>query len=424
MIGIVLLIFFALLIVGVPVAHVVFGAAGVGILSAGNNGTILAQQMVLGMNQYVILAVPFFIISGDLAAKGKTSQRLVDVINAFLGHLPGGLGIATIFASALFGAITGSAIACVVAIGSLMLPKLKENGYPMLLSLGIITTAGTIGVMIPPSVPMLQIAIAMGTSVGKQFMAGFLPGILTATLMSTYVVFAAKKAKMSVLPRMPFKQKIKTLKNSFWALMFPVIVLGSIYGGIATPTEAAIISVLYVMFVELFIYKTVPLKKLYMTMVNATVNAATLTLTIATAQVFVWYLTTENVPMMLYEWIIGFINNQYLLWFLLCALFFVVGCFTNVATVVLILGPMIKPILDYFAIDPIHFTIVAVMMSQVGFVTPPFGLTLFTSMKLANTGMKEVTKGSFPFLIIMLIATALLVAFPAISTFLPNLIYR
>ncbi len=423
MIGMVLLVFFALLIIGVPVAHVVLSAAGIGVIIAGNNGTILSQQMVLGMNQFVILAVPFFIISGDLAAKGRTSQHLVNVINAFIGHLPGGLGIATIFASALFGAITGSAIACVVAIGALMLPKLKENGYPTLLSLGIITTAGTIGVMIPPSIPMLQIAIAMGTSVGKQFTAGFIPGILTAIIMSAYVAYYAKKSKMPLLPRTSFREKLKTLKQSFWALMFPVIVLGSIYGGIATPTEASIISVVYVLLIEMFIYRTIPFKGLYNIMRKATVNASTLTLTIATAQVFVWYLTTEGVPSALYMWIIGFISNKYVLWLLLCILFFIVGCFTNVATVVLILGPMIRPILEHFGINLIHFTIIAVMMSQVGFVTPPFGLTLFTSMKLANVGMKEVSRGSLPFIIAMLITTAILIIFPSLSTFLPDLIY-
>ncbi len=419
-----MLAFFALLIIGVPVAHVVLGAAGIGCIMAGNNGTILSQQTILGMNQYVMLAVPFFIISGDLAAKGLTSQRLVDVINAFVGHLPGGLGIATIFACALFGAITGSAIACVVAIGALMLPKLRENGYPMLLSLGIITTGGTLGVMIPPSIPMLQIAIAMGTSVGKQFTAGFIPGILTAIIMSAYVVYAAKKHGVPLTPRVPFKERLNTLVRSFWALMFPVIVLGSIYSGIATPTEASIISVFYVLIVEMFIYKTIPFKNLYKIMCGATVNAATLTLTIATAQVFVWYLTTEGVPGLVYNWMIGFCTSEYLLWLLLCVLFFIVGCFTNVATVVLILGPIIKPVLDYFAIDPVHFCIIAVLMSQIGFVTPPFGLCLFTTMKLANVGMKDVTMGSIPFLVAMGVATAVLIVFPTLTTFLPNLIYR
>lgn len=419
----VIVAFFGLLIIGVPIAHVVLGAAGIGCLMTGTTGTILAQQTVLGMNSYVMLAVPFFILSGDLAAKGQTSQRLVNAINAFLGHLPGGLGIATIFACAIFGAITGSSIACVVAIGALMLPKLKENGYPLLLSLGIITTGGTLGVMIPPSIPMLQIAIAMGTSVGKQFTAGFIPGILTAAIMSAYVVIYAKRTGIPRTSRIPFRQRMLVLKDSFWALMFPVIVLGSIYGGIATPTEAAIISLFYVLAVELFVYRTVSFKELYSIMKTSTVSAATLTMTIATAQVFVWWMTTQGIPGLVYDWIIGFCHSKYLLWLLLCVLFFVVGCFTNVATVVLILGPMIKPVLEFFGIDAMHFCIIAVMMSQIGFVTPPFGLCLFTTMKIAEVSMKDVIRGAWPFLVAMVISTIILILFPALTTFLPNLVY-
>lgn len=419
----VIVAFFGLLIIGVPIAHVVLGAAGIGCLMTGTTGTILAQQTVLGMNSYVMLAVPFFILSGDLAAKGQTSQRLVNAINAFLGHLPGGLGIATIFACAIFGAITGSSIACVVAIGALMLPKLKENGYPLLLSLGIITTGGTLGVMIPPSIPMLQIAIAMGTSVGKQFTAGFIPGILTAAIMSAYVVIYAKRTGIPRTSRIPFRQRMLVLKDSFWALMFPVIVLGSIYGGIATPTEAAIISLFYVLAVELFVYRTVSFKELYSIMKASIVSAATLTMTIATAQVFVWWMTTQGIPGLVYDWIIGFCHSKYLLWLLLCVLFFVVGCFTNVATVVLILGPMIKPVLEFFGIDAMHFCIIAVMMSQIGFVTPPFGLCLFTTMKIAEVSMKDVIRGAWPFLVAMVISTIILILFPALTTFLPNLVY-
>lgn len=423
MLAIVMAAFFGLLVIGVPVAHVVLGAASIGCLMTGTTGTILAQQTVLGMNSYVMLAVPFFILSGDLAAKGQTSNRLVNAINAFLGHLPGGLGIATIFACAIFGAITGSSIACVVAIGALMLPKLRDNGYPLLLSLGIITTGGTLGVMIPPSIPMLQIAIAMGTSVGKQFTAGFIPGLLTAVIMSAYVVVYAKRAKIPLTQRIPFKERLLVLKDSFWALMFPVIVLGSIYGGLATPTEAAIISLFYVLFVEMFIYRTIPVKDLYRIMKDSTVSAATLTLTIATAQVFVWWMTTQGIPALVYDWIIGFCHSKYLLWLLLCVLFFIVGCFTNVATVVLILGPMIKPVLDFFGIDPMHFCIIAVMMSQIGFVTPPFGLCLFTTMKIAEVSMKDVIKGAWPFIVAMLISTVILIIFPTLTTFLPNLVY-
>jgi len=423
MIGIVLIVFFAMLIIGVPVAHVVLAAAAAGIIGAGNNGTILAQQTVLGMNSYILLAVPFFIISGDIAAKGDTSQKIVNVINAFLGRLQGGLGIATIFACAIFGAITGSSIACVVAIGSLMLPKLLQRGYPKLLAVGIITTAGTLGVMIPPSIPMLQVAVAMRTSVGEQFTAGFLPGILTAVAMSAYVFLVAKKNNIPLEEKMSFRQKLSVLKESFWALMFPVIILGGIYSGITTPTEAAVVSVFYVIIIELFVYKDIKAKDLYKILGNSIVNAATLTLTIATAQVFVWFMTTQQVPALLYDMITGAITSKYSLLFALCGLFFIVGCFTNVATVVIILGPILLPVLEYFKVNLLHFNILAIMMAQIGFITPPFGLCLFVAMKMSGCSMPQVTKGALPFIITMILVTILLLFVPQISTVLPNLIF-
>ncbi len=419
--ALVIVAFFGLLIIGVPVAHVVLGAAAVGIMSGGYDGTLLAQQTVLGMNSYVILCVPFFIISGDLAAKGKTSQKLVNAINALLGHLPGGLGIATVFSCALFGAITGSSIACVVAIGALMLPKLLEAGYPKPLVIGIITTAGTLGVMIPPSVPMLQISVAMGVSVAKGFLSGVIPGIVTAILMSAYVFFTAKKLGLPREEKKSLKEILLVLKDSFWALMFPVIILGSIYGGIATPTEAAVISVFYVLFVEMVIYRTIPAKELWNIIKGSTVSAATLTLTIATAQVFVWFMTTANIPAIVYEALVSNVSSKYVMLFLLCLLFLIVGCFTNVATVVIILGPIMLPVLQYFGIDLFQFGVIAVLMSQIGFVTPPFGLCLFVSMKVAKATMPEVIKGSWPFLVAMVIGTLMVIFIPQLATWLPSL---
>jgi len=424
MIATVLIAFFALLLIGMPVAHVVLGAAALGVLLAGKNGTILAQQLVLGCNSFLLLAVPFFIISGDLAAKGKTSEKIVAAVNCFMGRIPGGLGIATILACVLFGAITGSAIACVVAIGALMMPKLLERGYPRLLVLGIITVAGTIGVMIPPSIPMLQEAVALNISAGELFTAGFIPGLLTALMMSAYVVFYAKRKKIPLEESVPWREKLRILKDSFWALMYPIIILGGIYSGLATPTEAAVISVFYVLVVELFIYKTYSLKDSFAAMSKSTVSAATLTITVATAQVFVWYMTTAKIPDMIYTYMTTHISSVALLWFLLCLMFLVVGFFTNVITVVIILGPLLVNVLGYYNIDLIHFGIIAIMMAQIGFVTPPFGLCLFTTMKIGPATMPEVVKGSLPFLLIMVLATVILIVFPGLSTWLPDLVFH
>ncbi len=424
MVTLVLTSFFVLLLMAVPIAHVVLGSAAIGVLMGGKTGTILAQQLFLGCNSFLLLAVPFFIISGDLAAKGKTSEKIVTVVNCFLGRLPGGLGVATVFASALFGAITGSSIACVVAIGSLMLPKLLERNYPKVLVLGIITVAGTLGVMIPPSIPMLQQAVAMNLSAGEMFTAGFIPGIITAIMMSVYVVFYASKYDIPREEAVPWPQKLHILYSSFWALMFPVCVLGGIYSGLATPTEAAVISVFYVLVVELFIYRSFRFRDMYSVMCQSTVSAATLTITVATAQVFVWYMTTAKLPDFIYSMITTHISSAWLLWILLCFMFLIVGCFTNVTTVVVILGPLLVNVLTHYKIDLIHFGIIGIMMAQIGFVTPPFGLCLFTTMKIGPATMPEVIRGSWPFLVIMMLATVLFIFIPQLSLWLPNLVFR
>lgn len=416
-------LFFLFLLLGVPISFVILAASGIGIWEAGSNLVILAQQMFAGMNNYTMLAVPFFIISGDIAAKGDTSQRLIDVINAFMGRLRGGLGIATIITCVFFGAITESSMATVVAVGGLMLPKLLERKYPRSLSLGIIASAGTIGVMIPPSVPMVMICLAMGTSVGEQFTAGFVPGFLLAGAFCVYTWSFAKKNNIPLEPKVSWGEKFKILKKSFFSLMFPVIVLGGIYSGLTTPTEAAVVSVFYVMLVELFINRSLTLREMYKIVSKSVVDAAALTMTIATAQVFVWYMTTEKIPEMLYNFLISNVSSGFILLILLAVLFLIVGCFTNVVTVVIILGPILLGALNYFGVDLIHFGIIAVLMSQIVFLTPPFGLCLFVTMKTARSSMAEVVKAAMPFLIIMLLMCILFILVPQISTFLPDLIY-
>ena len=421
MVTTVLILFAVLLLIGTPVAYVVLISAGVGIVGSGFAGTVVAQQTVTGVNSFILLAVPFFIISGDLAAKGKTSQKIVDSINAFCGHIPGGLGIATILASAFFGAITGSAIATVVAIGALMLPKLIDAGYPKGFSLGIIACAGTLGVMIPPSIPMLTMSVALQTSVGRSFIAGVIPGLLTSLLMSVYVGWAAWRMKIPRAPKMPWRQRLRVLRESIWALLFPVIILGSIYGGFATPTEAAVISAVYVIIIEIFVYKELTLKGLYQQLGPSIVNAATMSVLLATAQTMLWYLTSARVPEMMLNAVTSSITSPTTLLLILCGLFLVAGCFMNVGSVVIILAPVLLPLFETYNIDVTQFIIIATMMNQIGFITPPFGLNLFVAMKVGGVGMKEVFSGSWKLLICMTIATILILLFPEISTILPDL---
>lgn len=422
-ITVVLIAFFVLLILGVPVAFVIIGAAGIGIVSSGADPMIVMQQLFQGMNSFTYLSIPFFIMSGDIAAQGLTSQRIIDFINAFLGRFRGGLGIATIIACVFFGAITGSAIACVIAIGAFMMPKLLESGYPRSLVIGIITAAGTLGVMIPPSVPMLTYSLAMGASAGDMFTAGFLPGFMIAGLFCVYTYVVAVKRKIPATgQKLSGKEKLRVLKGSVWALLFPVIVLGSIYGGLATPTEAAVISLVYVIAVEILVYKKIKVKDIFRILSKSLVNSATLTMTIATAQVFVWYLTTSQITTEVYNAMTSSFTSALMLLLVMAGLFLVAGCFTNVMTVCVILGPVIKPVLAYFGISLVQFGILTILMSQIGYITPPFGFCLFVAMKVAKASMGEVSKAVMPFLAIMLVGAILLIVFPQISLFLPTLL--
>ena len=412
MVAPVLITFAVTLLIGVPIAYVVLIAAGVGILGSGFSGVVVAQQTVSGINSFIMLAVPFFIISGDLAAKGKTSQKIVDTINAFIGHIPGGLGIATVVASAFFGAITGSGIATVVAVGALMLPKLLNAGYPKNLALGIIACSGTLGVMIPPSIPMLTMAVALQNSVGEQFIAGFLPGILVVVVMSVFISWKSKKLGIPRTPKMTWRERGRVLKESFWALLFPVIILGSIYGGLATPTEAAVISAVYVIIIEMVVYKELTWKSLYKQLGPSIVNAATMSVLLATAQTLLYFLTSAHVPELMLNATVSAIQSPIAVLLILCGIFLVAGCFMNVGSVVIILASVLLPLFRQYNIDVI------------GFITPPFGLCLFVAMKIGDSNMKEVFSGSWQLLVCIAICTLLVIFIPEISTFLPSLMAR
>lgn len=421
MVAPVMICFAALLLIGVPIAYVVLIAAGVGIVGSGFSGIVVAQQTVSGINSFIMLAVPFFIISGDLAAKGQTSQKIVDAINAFIGHIPGGLGIATVVASAFFGAITGSGIATVVAVGALMLPKLLAAGYPKNLALGIIACSGTLGVMIPPSIPMLTMAVALQNSVGEQFIAGFIPGILCVVAMSIFISWKSHKLGIPRTSKMNWAGRVKVLKESFWALMFPVIILGSIYGGFATPTEAAVISAFYVILIEMFVYKEMSLKSLYQQLGPSIVNAATMSVLLATAQALLYFLTSAHVPEMMLEATTSVIDSPNAVLLVLCGIFLVAGCFMNVGSVVIILASVLLPLFREYGINATHFVIIANLMNMIGFITPPFGLCLFVAMKIGNASMKEVFSGSWQLLICLTIVTLLCIFIPEISLFLPSM---
>ena len=414
---IVVILFFLLLVLGLPIGFIILISATAGVATTTTTSLLITvQQLFGGLDNYVLLAIPFFIIAGNLAAKGQTSGHLINVMNVFFGRLRGGPVIAAIFACTFFAAISGSSVATIVAIGSL-----KKAGYPETLSVGVICAAGSIGILIPPSSPMISICVAMETSVGKQFMAGFIPGILLAIAWSGYVWFVCRSKNYGTFERYTLQQVKKILIDAIPALIFPAIVLGSIYTGWATATEAAAISVVYVLFIELFIYRTLDFKALPTVVYKALVTSATVSIVIGCAKVLDWLITVNQIPNMIVEFLTTYVNSPFVFILLINLIFIVAGCFMNLISLVVILSPILMPALSYFGVDPIHFGIIAIMNAQIGFLTPPFGTNLFVTMNIANRSLGQVSKASLPFTIILIVLTLVFSYIPQISLWLPSM---
>lgn len=414
--------FFALLLLGIPIALVVLIASTVGIVAySGTSLQIVTQFLFSGLNNYVLLAIPFFIMSGTIASKGSTSKYLTQVMRMIFGRIKGGSVIAAIAACTFFAAISGSSIATIVAVGALMMPSLAKEGYPDSMSIGSITAGGSIGVLIPPSAPMIVLCVAMGTSVGKQFVSGILPGIILAVAWCVYVYLVSRKKGYGSAEKYTARESLTILFKAIPALLYPVIVLGGIYGGFTTPTEAAAISVVYVILIELFVYRTTTLKELIGGLRKSLVSAATMTLIVSCAQVLTWFVTTQQIPTLVTGWITGAVSSAIPFLLLVLLMFFVAGCFMDLVALLLILGPIMAPLLANYGIDPIHFGVICIMAAQISFITPPFGLNLYVSMNLTKKGLVDVAKYTMPYLIILVAVTLLITFVPQISLWMPNL---
>lgn len=419
---IVIAAFFILLLLGIPISMVVLGASTLGVLLYSSTPLqIVVQQMFSGLNNYVLLAIPFFIISGTIASRGSTAKYLTQVMTILFGRLRGGSVIATIASCAFFAAISGSSFATIVAIGSIMLPALAEQKYPDRMSIGVITAGGSIGVLIPPSAPMIALCVALGSSVGRQFIAGVIPGLVLALAWAVYTFAVCSVKKYGEPVRYTAAETRGILVRAIPALLYPVIVLGSIYGGLATPTESAAISIVYVVLIELFVYRTSSVKELLDSFTRSLTNSAGITFIISASQLLTWFITTQRLPAIISGWIVETITSPMAFLLVIIGIFFVAGCFMELVALMIILGPILSPTLASYGVDPIHFGIICIMAAQVSYVTPPFGMNLFVTMNMTKRGLGDVAYSTLPYMLI-LIACMLLIAFvPELSLWLPNL---
>ena len=413
--------FAVLLLLGIPISMVVLGASTLGIILYSSTPLqIVVQQLFSGLNNYILLAIPFFIISGSIAAKGSTAKYLTNVMTIVFGRLRGGSVIATIAACAFFAAISGSSVATIVAIGTIIIPDLLKSKYPESMAIGTVTAGGSIGVLIPPSAPMIALCVAFSASVGQMFIGGIMPGMLLALAWSVFVFFVCKRKNLGETVKYGGREAAGIVMKAIPALIYPVIVLGSIYGGLATPTEAACISIVYIVIVELFIYKTTTLRQIFIIMKAGIINAATITFIISCSQVLTWLITTRQIPGAISRWIVSTVSSQSAFLMLVIVIFFVAGCFMELVSLMVILGPILSPTLGAYGISPVHFGIICIMAAQVSYISPPFGLNLFVSMNMNKKGLWEVARASLPYLLILIAVMLLVVFIPEISLWLPG----
>ncbi|MBI2240563.1 MAG: TRAP transporter large permease subunit [Magnetospirillum gryphiswaldense] len=380
----------------------------------------VALKLFTGIEKFEIMAIPFFILAGNFLTHGGVARRMINFATAMVGHWHGGLGLAGVIACALFAAVSGSSPATVVAIGSVILPAMVKQGFPRQFGAGVITTSGALGILIPPSIVMVMYAVATNSSVGALFMAGVIPGLLLASTLGGVTWYRAWKNGYPRMPKASWAERLRTFKEASWGLMLIVVVIGGIYTGVFTPTEAAAMSAVYAFFVAVFIYKDMPLKGVPKILLSSASMSAMLLYIITNAVLFSFVLTNENIPQAIADWIVG--KELGIIAFLLVTnvLLLAAGNFMEPSSIVLIMAPILFPVAMKLGIDPIHFGILIVVNMEVGMCHPPVGLNLYVASGITKMGITELTVAVMPWLMAMLAFLVLITYVPAVSLWLPK----
>lgn len=384
----------------------------------------IPEQLFNALDSFVLLAVPFFILAGAIMTRGSIARKLVAFVNALVGWMPGGLAVAGVLACVFFAAISGSGMATVAAIGSIMIPALVEAGYGKRYAIGLITTAGSLGIVIPPSIPMILYCLAMNTSIAEMFMAGIVPGLLVGAVLIAYTLAVAQKHGWKSHSRPSWREVMQTGRDGIWAILLPVLVLGGIYSGVFTATEASAVSVVYAVLVELFVYRECRLRDLPDACLDAAVLSACILFLLAGALTFNWLLTAEQIPQRVAEFLTQHIESRWAFLLIVNILLLLLGFFMDTVSAVLILGPMLTKALETYGIDFVHFGVVMVLNMEFGMLTPPFGLNLFVSMGITREPLGVVGRSVAPFLVLLLLCLLAVTYVPALSLALPEMFLR
>lgn len=418
--------FVLFLILNLPIG-IALGLASLSAIAVGGSATLtyLAQSMITATDSFPLMAIPFFILAGDLMGRGGISKRLLNLGNMMFGKYTGGLATVTVVVCMFFAAISGSGPATVAAIGGIMIPEMIKQGYPRRYSAGLVAAAGSIGVIIPPSIPFVIYGISSGVSISDMFLAGIIPGILIGlSLIAINYYKSRKNGYKGVSKKYSSSEILKATWEAKWALLVPVIILGGIYGGIFTPTEAAAVAVIYGFVVGVFVYKDLKVADLFDVIKNSALTTATVLIIIGTSTAFGRVLTLEQIPTGVASAITGITSNPIIILLLINVLLLIVGTFMETLAAIIILSPILIPIATTAGIDLVHFGIVMVVNLAIGFITPPLGVNLFVASGISKASLEEVSVGILPFMLTMIIVLLLITFVPEISLFLPHLVAK
>lgn len=415
--------FAILLLLGVPIALSLGMASVLTLLYQNLPLSIIPANLYSSTGKFVLLAIPFFILGGNIMEKSGISSRLIDFARTLVGHRKSGMAMVCVIVACFFAAISGSGPATVAALGMIIIPAMTKVGYEKASSTALMSTAGAIGIVIPPSITFVLYGSITGNSVGQLFAAGIVPGILMGVALVFAMQWVSRDWEIEVIPKASAKERVAGFKDAFWGLLMPVIILGGIYGGIFTPTEAAAVSALYGLLVGFFIYKSLTLKDLMPLLRDSVSQTAVVMFIVGTASLFSWVLTVTGVASAASNGLISLVGSNKILFLLVVNIILLIaGCLIDANSAMYIILPILYPVATSLGIDPIHLGAVMVLNMAIGLVTPPVGINLYTGCGIANISLKEISKAVLPFVVASLIVLILVTYVPAISTFIPGLL--
>jgi tripartite ATP-independent transporter DctM subunit len=417
---------FVLLLLGMDISLVMLSSAAIVVFFSQYSDFPLlietvSQHLFSGVDNFSFTAIPLFILAGEIMNRGLITDKLVKFSQTFLGHIPGGVAQTGVGLNVVMAGMSGSAVADCASTGSILIPAMEKDGYKPERAAAIIASASTIAPVFPPSIPMIIIGSIAGLSVGKLFLAGVVPGLLMGITIMVYIYFHAKKTKMELKQKSTYKEKIAATKSAFLALLLPIIIIGSIVTGIASPTESAVLGVIYALFVTIFVYRSLTIKGLYQTLIEATVSSGTILIVSASGVLFGWLATYYNLGNLVKNLLFSISDNVFVILIVVNIMLLLLGMVLEAIPIILLSVPVLLPILGDLGIDPVQASIIMVVNLMIGLITPPVGLHLFITSSIAKVPITAVIKESIPFVLVLMIVLVLVTFVPSISLFVPSL---